>query len=295
MSEWHLDRLPGEVRREAENAAQREGLPLHRWLANTIRDICIAEGVEPARELSRPSRDGMARAKSDRTVAAIPLMQVAPARSSSAPRAVAPPPPEPEPTPEAEPASPPPAPPRQTSRFAARLAELREANRQNADHQINYQNGERYNGRAAPAPSQAAPAAAPNRPSGETRRFPTRPPEPPQAAASSSGDERQALLAQLVHSLRHNELSPLGEARIYLKLMTEHMASITDITVATGRTREQVSQTLRLLGLSDRLRDLIDKGGLSRDQAYALLDSGDPEAMLADLQQDKTAVGRRAP
>ena len=80
-------------------------------------------------------------------------------------------------------------------------------------------------------------------------------------------------LAKLVQSLQRNELSPIGEARVYLKLMTEHMASIGDITVATGKNRDQIARALRLLGLSDRLKDQIDRGGLSREQAYALLDA----------------------
>jgi ParB family transcriptional regulator, chromosome partitioning protein len=84
-------------------------------------------------------------------------------------------------------------------------------------------------------------------------------------------------MAQLVGGLQRNELSPLGEARLYLKLMTEDMASIADITTATGRTRDQVARTLRLLGLSDRLRELIDSGALTREQAFALLDAGDSE------------------
>ncbi len=90
-------------------------------------------------------------------------------------------------------------------------------------------------------------------------------------------DERLSALAKLVQGLRRNELSPIGEARLFLKLMTEQMAPIGDITVVTGRTKEQVARSLRLLGLSDRLRDLIDRGALSREQAFALLDTDDPD------------------
>jgi len=117
--------------------------------------------------------------------------------------------------------------------------------------------------------------------------MPTTPPGPPtpaaaplarSSAAQARAEERQAALARLVASLQRNELSPIGEARVYLKLMTEHMASIGDITVATGRNRDQISRSLRLLSLSDRLRDLIDRGALSREQAFALLDHEDPDA-----------------
>jgi ParB-like chromosome segregation protein Spo0J len=115
--------------------------------------------------------------------------------------------------------------------------------------------------RAEPAPPQTAKAVP-----------------PAVASAASRLDDRMTALSNLVQGLRRNELSPVGEARLFLKLMTEHMASISDITIATGRTKEQVARSLRLLGLSDRLRDLIDRGALSREQAFALLDTDDPNA-----------------
>lgn len=97
-------------------------------------------------------------------------------------------------------------------------------------------------------------------------------------SAAQRAEDRLGALSKLVQSLRRNELSPIGEARLFLKLMTENMASIGDITIVTGRTKEQVGRSLRLLGLSDRLRDLIDRGALSREQAFALLDADDPDA-----------------
>lgn len=129
------------------------------------------------------------------------------------------------------------------------------------------------NGLAATAAS-----AAPLRPVGdESRVTPAAQNQPIRA------QERQTALTQLAARLKRNELSPIGEARFYLKLMTEHMAGIADITVATGRTREQVARTLRLLSLPDPLRDLIDRGTLSRDQAFALLDAPHPEVTASVL------------
>jgi len=119
------------------------------------------------------------------------------------------------------------------------------------------------------------------------------PPQPPSLAAAGRADERQTVLTNLVSGLQRNELTPIAEARIYLKLLTQHMASIGDITVATGKTRDQVARTLRLLGLSDRLREFIDKGVLSREQAFALLDAADPEAFASIILP--ASPSRRAP
>lgn len=220
MSDWQLDGLPGDVRQEAENAAQREGLPLHRWLGKLIRESCDAEGVSTSRELMHGGASGNGNGQRSQSVVA-PRPQGEPIRTA------------------------PQAPQRPT---------------------------------AAPMVArQTDPSRQPNRVPPATPPVPPAPATPPAPAANGRSDDRLAALGKLVQSLRRNELSPIGEARLFLKLMTEHMASIGDITAVTGRTKEQISRSLRLLGLSDRLRDLIDRGALSREQAFALLDADDPD------------------
>jgi len=337
VSDWQLDRLPGDVRQEAENAAQRDGLPLHRWLGKMIRDTCAEEGVAPSRELA--PRAAIARhvngGASDQRRAAAKITEV-PREPAPQARATEPA------SPVAAPATPPPTaraingsglaaaftaprrdatapaePPRQTELRQAepRREPARAASRPmpNADEVLaNYPElttprraaatavpqsippaaapsrlSPQFTAQQSTAPQAAAPqATAAPRPSARPP-MPTTPPGPPtpaaaplarSSAAQARAEERQAALAKLVASLQRNELSPIGEARVYLKLMTEHMASIGDITVATGRNRDQISRSLRLLSLSDRLRDLIDRGALSREQAFALLDHEDPDA-----------------
>lgn len=87
-------------------------------------------------------------------------------------------------------------------------------------------------------------------------------------------DDRVAALSTLVQRLRRNELSPIAEARQFVKLISEHTASIADIALTTGRTEEQVARSLRLLSLPDKERDMIDRGALSRAAAFLLLDNG---------------------
>jgi hypothetical protein len=222
LNEWHLERLPGDVRREAEGAARQAGVPLHRWLAQIIRDTCVAEGIAPARELTR----GL-----DRAVA----INGTPATSARVNDAAAP---KPEPPAIKEADAIPVAAAAVNERDATEPAPAR---------------------RSAPAPE---PAPLPT--IGITML-------PPAAAK----EVRSTTLQTLVTGIERRELSPLGEARLCLKLLTEEMASIDDITAATGRSREQVARTLRLLTLSDRVRELIDSGALTRQQAFALLDADD--------------------
>jgi len=256
VNEWHLDRLPEEVRREAEDAAHRAGLPLHRWLSRVIRDICAEEGIGASRDLPRINID---------TVPAQNVIRTAPAMPGDI----------------ADPAAPSP----ETYRALTPLPPRPPARPANAPG-----NGI---GAAFVAYPPSHPAHAP-RPQIDIRNYwPKDQPPPAPHMPPPRTDERQAALARLVAGLQQNELSPIGEARFYLKLLTEHMASIGDITVATGKTRDQVARTLRLLGLSDRLRDMIDRGVLSRDQAFALLDAADPEAFASVILP--AAVARRMP
>jgi hypothetical protein len=399
VSDWELDRLPGDVRQEAENAAQHDGLPLHRWLGKLIRETCADEGIALARELSpnlmrQPAESGQreipmpprsatepirvqpAARFTERAAAASPPRQPAnaneslvaamarpsepdeplfaaemarpvepPSRASEPPRTAprrfgnVPRMPEPrvaealhvvEPRPTAPPVEPRPAVPQ---RPAVRVAPTaREAIGRDIAAVRSAAMARSADGAASPAPiparatafapspvspqSTATPPAAQSpessfsttgeswsarrarstagggrntapRRSAADAAVPSRSSREPMPAAAVSAraaspnfatprDDRSAVLAKLVEGLRRNELSAVGEARLFLKLMTEHMASIGDITAATGRTPEQVSRSLRLLGLSDRLRDLIDRGALSREQAFALLDAEHP-------------------
>jgi hypothetical protein len=391
LSDWQLDRLPGDVRQEAENAAQREGLPLHRWLGKLIRETCDEEGIPLARELARAAANqaaGDGRRQSPVMPARPP---VEPIRIPAQSRAAEPPRPVEQPAaapanvsyrngsghgdgaPIEEPHDPPRAqePPRGGGRIApsARDVARGRPEPERTVHQPRPMRTWETSAAAAtsiarpsestrtsqpprqyasvardtvarepvaspptsPAPvqqpttrlspissfsttrpasaspqtSRRIPPTSPGQPASTPSRFAepaTEPQQPRQeqprqeraspsvsatsATASSAAtsvpaalrsDDRLAALAKLVQGLRRNELSPIGEARLFLKLMTEQMATIGDITVATGRTKEQVARSLRLLGLSDRLRDLIDRGALSREQAFALLDTDDPD------------------
>lgn len=396
MSDWQLDRLPGDVRQEAEHAAQREGLPLHRWLGKLIRETCDEEGIPLAHELARSAANqaaGNGRRQSSVMPARPPVEPIripAQARTAEPPRPVEQQAATPanvsyqnggdhgNGAPIAQPHEPPRAqePPRGAERVAPRARDVTpdQAEPERTVRQPHPMRTWETSAAAATSiarPSESArtsqpprqyapiaretvarePVASPppssppvqqpttrlspissfsttrpasaspymtrgmpptsrEQPVSMPSRFaePAPPPQPARqeqprqeraapsvsassaaassAAASSAApsvpaalrsDDRLAALAKLVQGLRRNELSPIGEARLFLKLMTEQMATIGDITVATGRTKDQVARSLRLLGLSDRLRDLIDRGALSREQAFALLDTDNPD------------------
>ncbi|HXE17324.1 MAG TPA: hypothetical protein VN632_08840 [Stellaceae bacterium] len=289
MSDWQLDGLPGDVRQEAENAAQREGLPLHRWLGKLIRETADDEGVSASRELTRGYANDTAPIGANGfgnghrhqpvvpprpAVDPIRMTPQAPPRPAAAPMVArqTEPPRQPNRAPPAAPTMPP-APPVAPPQSAVKLSPLSTAP---SPAPAGTPRGMPPAAATSPAPMASRFAAEP-RPSARPEPAPIPAPSLTHAAGERS-DDRLGALGKMVQSLRRNELSPIGEARLFLKLMTEHMANVGDISAVTGRTKDQISRSLRLLGLSDRLRDLIDRGALSREQAFALLDADDPDA-----------------
>lgn len=106
-------------------------------------------------------------------------------------------------------------------------------------------------------------------------------------AMAKNSTDSEAVLASLRENLRQGALSPIDEARAYLRLLTEFSLAPRDIHGAVGCDLTHIVRTLRLLGLSPRLRGFIADGRLSSAQAYALLDTPDPERaadkMLSEL------------
>lgn len=109
------------------------------------------------------------------------------------------------------------------------------------------------------------------------------------AVVTDIGDS-EAILASLRENLREGTLSPVDEARAYLRLLTEFSLDPRDVCSAIGCNIPHVVQALRLLGLSPRLRGLIAGGRLSSAQAYELLDVPDPERTAEQMLSEQAGV-----
>ncbi|MGH6975646.1 MAG: ParB/RepB/Spo0J family partition protein [Stellaceae bacterium] len=100
----------------------------------------------------------------------------------------------------------------------------------------------------------------------------------------------EAVLASLTENLGEGTLSAVDEARAYLRLLTEFSLDPRVVCGAIGRDMTHVVRTLRLLGLSPRLRGLIVVGRLTQAQAYALLDAPDPERAADQILSEQAGV-----
>lgn len=83
----------------------------------------------------------------------------------------------------------------------------------------------------------------------------------------------------LLENLHRSQLNPLEEAAAYQQLMEEFGATQEELSRRIGRSRPQISNTIRLLRLPPLVQRRVAAGVLSSGHARALLSLADPAAM----------------
>lgn len=302
---WQFDQLSPEARNAADGAARRAGLPLAQWLGRLIAETAAAEGVTlgvAPRVVAPPPMPPQPRA----VVQPLPIRPAAPPRAATPmPQPTMPPAP---PTP--RPATPmAPVPPQSMPDLAAPSAPLDATTIMVSPLALEPGNvGVRGDEPDAPEALVAAiareglrqPVLA-RRKSGADGRFEIIAGRRRWRAAKRLGlaqiptvvinlADPEAVLASLTENLGEGTLSAVDEARAYLRLLTEFSLDPRVVCGAIGRDMTHVVRTLRLLGLSPRLRGLIVAGRLTQAQAYALLDAPDPERAADQLLSEQAGV-----
>ncbi|MFF9095959.1 MULTISPECIES: ParB/RepB/Spo0J family partition protein [unclassified Streptomyces] len=96
-------------------------------------------------------------------------------------------------------------------------------------------------------------------------------------------EDEKLLLDALLENLHRAQLNPLEEAAAYDQLLKDFNCTHDQLADRIGRSRPQVSNTLRLLKLSPKVQNLVAAGVLSAGHARALLGVEDSE------EQDRLA------
>lgn len=97
-----------------------------------------------------------------------------------------------------------------------------------------------------------------------------------------SFSDEEALEVALIENLQRQDLNPLEEAEGYRRLMEEFSNTQEDLAKAVGKSRSHVANTMRLLGLPDKVKKNLEEGKLTSGHARALLNSKNPE-QLAEI------------
>ena len=83
----------------------------------------------------------------------------------------------------------------------------------------------------------------------------------------------------LVENVQRQNLGPLEEAEAYRRLIDEFSHTQEKLARTVGKSRSHIANTLRLLNLPDKVKQMVDGGALSAGHARALLNAADPEGL----------------
>ncbi len=95
--------------------------------------------------------------------------------------------------------------------------------------------------------------------------------------------DREVLEIALVENLQRQDLSPLEEAEGYSRLLKEFNHTQTNLARAVGKSRSYVANMMRLLGLPDSVKELVDGGALTAGHARALLNAENPDTLARQV------------
>jgi len=111
--------------------------------------------------------------------------------------------------------------------------------------------------------------------------------------------DSEVLEIAIIENIQRAELSPIEEALGYKQLMDRFGHTQERIAEALGKSRSYIANLLRLLGLPEEVRGMLESGELSVGHARALITAPDPTAlarkvMLAGLTVRQTeALARK--
>lgn len=93
-------------------------------------------------------------------------------------------------------------------------------------------------------------------------------------------DDRRTAELALVENLQREDLNPIEEAKGYKALIEVYGLTQEEAAKSVGRSRPAITNSMRLLSLSDAVIELVERGKLSAGHARALLPIADENKQL---------------
>jgi len=109
--------------------------------------------------------------------------------------------------------------------------------------------------------------------------------EVPALIRSKDDDEKTKLELAIIENLQREDLNPIDRARAFAQLSEEFGFKHTDIAKKVGRSREYVTNTIRILALPDEMLDAVAAKKISEGHARPLL-------MLTDRPDEQNVLFR---
>ena len=99
-------------------------------------------------------------------------------------------------------------------------------------------------------------------------------------------DDREMLEIAIIENVQRADLNPVEEAEAYKALIDRFGRTQESVATQVGKSREHVSNTLRLLNLPDDVREHVREGRLTAGHARALLKTKDPSGVRRDRHRE---------
>lgn len=84
-------------------------------------------------------------------------------------------------------------------------------------------------------------------------------------------DERKSMEVALVENIQREDLNSIEEAIAYNEMLNKYNLTQEQLSEIVGKSRTYITNLIRLLNLSDKVKDVIEKGKLSPGHGRALL------------------------
>ena len=102
--------------------------------------------------------------------------------------------------------------------------------------------------------------------------------------------DKEVLEVALVENILRENLSPLEEGEAYQKLIDDFSHTQEKVAEIVGKSRSYIANTLRLLSLPEKVKDLINKGALSAGHARCLVGLENAESLAEKIVKENLNV-----
>ena len=103
-------------------------------------------------------------------------------------------------------------------------------------------------------------------------------------------DDDQVLQVALIENIQRENLNAVEEAKAYENILQNHTSDYEKLSIAVGKSRSHISNTIRLLELDPKILNLIETGELSMGHARALIGVPNAVQLAEDIISKKLSV-----
>lgn len=100
-------------------------------------------------------------------------------------------------------------------------------------------------------------------------------------------DDDQSLAVALVENLQREDLNPMEEAKVYLRLVKDLKLSQREVAEKLGKSPKFISQMIRLTHLPEEIQHDVSRETLSKGHAFALLQLKEARSQIVMAQKIK--------